>query len=144
LNFNTPVTADTYYEANKGVEPIKVQEDVSKSSSLGTAQTVINNNLVSGTLDISNNADYYHIQLTQSAKLTVVFTSNEPKDFDYLKCDIVDGNSNEVMKSDEITEDSGKYRVIDTQFAAGDYYIKAYSSDGNNLSSKGYTFAVFY
>lgn len=144
LNFNTPITAAEYYEANKGPEPVKVQEDVSKSSSLGTAQTIINNNLVSGTLDISNNADYYHIQLTQSAKLIVVFTSIEPKDFDYLKCDIVDGNSNEIIKSDEITEDTGKYRVVNNQLAAGDYYIKAYSSDGNNLSSKSYTFAVYY
>lgn len=146
LNFNNSVSAEEFYKANEAdAEPTNVQEDSSKSQKFSTSQTISSNTIVSGSLAVGNWGDCYHIKLTGSTKLSAILTSDSSNDFSYFSFTIVDSEGNTIADSTSDTYNGTDYRDIETQLAAGDYYIVVYNSkEDTNSSKRDYNFIVNY
>ncbi|HWT73103.1 MAG TPA: trypsin-like peptidase domain-containing protein [Mobilitalea sp.] len=149
LNYNSPITADAFYEANKqaaqAAEPTEVAEDTSKSGSMSTAQAISNNTYVSGSLNGSNTVDYYKITLTAKGEVQAACQLGNDSDLSATYFQIVNSDQYIEAYSTVYTTDNGnKYLYLDKELEAGDYWVVVYRQENYLSNNIDYGFLIYY
>ena len=140
LNFASPITAKSFYEANMTTK--KVYEDETKSQKYSTTQLIENNSIVYGSLHDSNTIDGYKISLPQGGSVMSIFLTEYDKDMIDTYICIYD--SYNTVAVSELYNDDGYYQIIDKNLAAGDYYI-IITNELDYLSNPvNYSFLIYY
>ena len=146
LNLKDNKTAEDYYKASfESALKRYAIEDKTLSGAIATAQLVVPEKNLYGSLESGNAIDYYKINLPYAGKCVGVCEIVYDADFEDVYFQLRDINGNKIADINYDYDESGyRYYYFVENLPAGDYYIAVSNTNSSNTSTILYRISYVY
>lgn len=141
VDMSSPVPAEEFYaDSLNEIAKNLINEDETKSGSLQTAQLIENKKYIYGTINPSQNVDYYRFTLTKTSTVVFMGATETDSEMEHLNMGIFDQYDKQLSYAYEYED----YIYTTAILQPGTYYAEIYTSTENLTTEVPYLVYLLY